>query len=95
MKNEFSTLQISYEEFLAHFHYNQTATLLRDLFNRIDKDKSGFLTKNEIIDAIKADEELAFKAANLSQMLITFTKDKMDKINYEEFAKIVANQAKK
>ncbi|XP_060599280.1 calmodulin-A-like [Ruditapes philippinarum] len=87
--------QVSYEEFLQVFHYNQTATLLRELFNNIDKDKSGFLTKKEIIDAIKADEELSFKAANLSQLLITFSKDKMDKINYEEFAKIVANQAKK
>lgn len=90
-----SLFQISYEEFLAHFRYNQQATLLRELFARIDTDKSGFLTKNEIIEAIKADEELNFTAVNLSQLLITFSKDKTDKIDYNEFARIVASQAKK
>ena len=71
------------------------ATLLRDLFNKIDADKSGFLSKKEIVEAIKADDELAFKAANLSELLISFTKDKADKINYEEFARVVARQARK
>jgi len=44
---------VSYEEFLAHFKYNQTATLLREVFAQIDKDKSGKLSKQEIINAIK------------------------------------------
>ncbi|KAL4217061.1 hypothetical protein ACF0H5_023517 [Mactra antiquata] len=87
--------KISYEEFLAHFNYNQTATLLRDLFNRIDTDKTGFLSKQNILDAIKADDELSFKAANLSQLLIIFSKEKTDKIDYAGFANAVANQAKK
>ena len=86
---------MSYEEFLAHFNYNQTATLLQELFAKIDADKSGTLTKTEIMNAIKSDEELAFKAVNLSEILITFSKGQTDKINYTEFARIVANQCKK
>ncbi|KAH3708322.1 uncharacterized protein LOC127857857 [Dreissena polymorpha] len=87
--------KISFEEFLVHFRYQQTASYLRDLFARIDKDKSGFLTKAEIIDAIKADEELSCKAGNLAELLINFTRDQSDKIDYEQFAKIVASQARK
>ncbi|WAR10846.1 CALL3-like protein [Mya arenaria] len=87
--------KISYEEFLSHFRYQQTATLLRELFTRIDKDGSGRLTKQEIVNAIKADEELAFQAANLSQLLISFTRENTDNIDYQQFARIVAAQAKK
>lgn len=91
----FRLFQISYEEFLAHFRFNQTATLLLELFQRIDTDKSGFLSKNEILAAIKADEELDFTAVNLSTLLIAFSKDQKDKIDYKEFARIVATQALK
>lgn len=87
--------KISYEEFLEHFHYDKTAILLRELFNKIDTDKSGFLTKKEIVAAIKADEELSMNATKLSQLLIAFSKEVSDKINYEEFASLVAQQAKK
>lgn len=43
----------------------------------------------------QADEELSFKAGNLSELLINFTRDQSDKIDYEQFAKIVASQARK
>ena len=87
--------QISYEEFLAHFGFSQTATLLLELFERIDADKSGFLTKSEILAAIKADAELDFTAVNLSELLISFSKDSTDKLDYKEFARIVGRQALK
>ena len=88
-------LQLDYEEFLEHFCYQSTASGLRELFDKIDKDKSGTLTKDEIINAIKADDELAFQAANISKLLVTWCKEEKGKINYQEFANIVANQGRK
>lgn len=87
--------KLDYEEFLEHFSYQSTANGLRELFDKIDKDKSGTLTKEEIINAIKADDELAFQAANISKLLVTWCKEETGKINYQEFANIVANQGRK
>lgn len=86
---------MDYEEFLDHFNYQSTANGLRELFDKIDKDKSGTLTKDEILSAIQADEELAFQAANISQLLVTWCKEQTGKIDYQEFATIVANQGRK
>jgi len=44
---------------------------------------------------LQADEELSFQAVNLSQLLITFSRDQSEAIDYEQFARIVAAQAKK
>ena len=91
----FFSLQLDYEEFLEHFNYQSTANGLRELFDKIDKDKSGTLTKDEIVNAIKADDDLAFQAANISKLLVTWCKEQTGKINYMEFANIVANQGRK
>ena len=80
---------------MEHFNYQSTASGLRELFEKIDKDKSGTLTKGEIINAIQADDELAFQAANISKLLVTWCHEETGKINYEEFARIVANQGRK
>lgn len=79
---------LDYEEFLRVFGVQQTATVMHQVFERLDKDKSGFLTKDEIIDAIQNETELKLRAAKISDLLVAWHKDKDQKINYEEFVQV-------
>ncbi|XP_050418163.2 calmodulin-like protein 5 [Patella vulgata] len=78
--------KISFDEFLHVFGIEAASAHMREVFKKIDKDNSGFLSKQEIIDSIAADSELNLKAKKISPLLIHFSKNKgTDKINYDEF----------
>ncbi|KAL5005997.1 hypothetical protein ScPMuIL_017155 [Solemya velum] len=79
--------KVNYEEFLVVFGYRKTGSVLRDVFVTLDKDKSGFLTKEELIAGIQSDRELDLKAPKIAQLLIHWCKD-TKRINYDEFVRL-------
>ncbi|XP_059162356.1 uncharacterized protein LOC131945429 [Physella acuta] len=58
---------------------------MRQVFVKLDADGSGFLTKEEILDALKSEFELKLKASKIADLLCYWCKDADKKINYEEF----------
>lgn len=62
--------------------------VLRRAFKKLDKDGSGFLTRDEILDAASNEAELDVSAEKISDMLIYLVKDDDKKIDYEEFLNI-------
>jgi Ca2+-binding EF-hand superfamily protein len=76
---------VNYEEFLVVFGLRNTGNILQRIFDELDKDKSGFLSKEEIMAAITGEKELKLRAAKISDLLIAWHKDKDQKIHYEEF----------
>lgn len=58
--------------------YRQIA--LRRAFKKIDKDGSGFLTRDEILDAASNEAGLDVSAEKLSDMLIYLVKDEDKKV---------------
>lgn len=79
---------IDYEEFLRVFGVQEAASVLHQIFSRLDKDNSGFLTKEEIMAAIAGEPELKLRAARISDLLIAWHKDQDQKIHYDEFVKV-------
>jgi Ca2+-binding EF-hand superfamily protein len=67
---------------------NETATVMYQVFHRLDKDNSGFLNKDEIMGAISNEPELKLRAARISDLLIAWHKDQDKKIHYDEFVKV-------
>ncbi|XP_048778340.2 16 kDa calcium-binding protein-like [Ostrea edulis] len=61
---------------------------LRRAFRKLDKDGSGFLTRDEILDAASNEAEINVSADKISDMLIYLVKDNDKKIDYEEFLNI-------
>lgn len=83
---------MSYEEFLHVFGVESAATVMKQVFAKLDVDGSGFLTKEEILDAVKAESELKLKADKISDLLIYWVKDKDKKISYNEFVDVWLKQ---
>ena len=79
---------VDYEEFLRVFGVQSTATVMFDVFTKLDKDGSGYLTKEEILEAVKAEHELKLRAAKISDLLIAWHKDADKKIDYNEFVQV-------
>ncbi|KAK7507170.1 hypothetical protein BaRGS_00001105 [Batillaria attramentaria] len=79
---------LDYEEFLRVFGVQQTATVMHQVFQELDKDQSGFLTKDELINAIQSESELKLRAAKISDLLVAWHKDKDKKIDYNEFVQV-------
>jgi Ca2+-binding EF-hand superfamily protein len=77
--------QINYDEFLDIWGKRSTGDVLRDIFKRLDTDKSGTLSKQEILDGIKSDAELKLCGDKLAAMLITWCKDSAKNLKYDEF----------
>ncbi|BFZ22030.1 hypothetical protein BsWGS_25068 [Bradybaena similaris] len=84
--------KVSYEEFLHVFGVESAATVMKQVFAKLDVDGSGFLTKEEILDAVKAENELKLKADKISDLLIYWVKDKDKKISYNEFVDVWLKQ---
>ncbi|KAI8775840.1 uncharacterized protein LOC106050380 [Biomphalaria glabrata] len=84
--------KVSYEEFLRVFGVHQEATVMRQVFSKLDADKSGFLTKDEILAAVKSEFELKLKASKISDLLCYWCKDEDKKISYEEFVTVWTKQ---
>ncbi|KAH9498581.1 hypothetical protein Btru_007456 [Bulinus truncatus] len=84
--------KVSYEEFLRVFGVNQEATVMRQVFVKLDADKSGYLSKDEILAAVKSEFELKLKASKISDLLCYWCKDEDKKISYEEFVNVWTKQ---
>ncbi|KAK7113704.1 uncharacterized protein [Littorina saxatilis] len=79
---------IDYEEFLRVFGVHATATVMHQVFTTLDKDNSGFLTREEIMKALDAESELKLRAAKISDLILAWHKDADKKINYNEFVQV-------
>ena len=79
--------QINYDEFLDIWGKRSTGDVLRDIFKRLDTDKSGTLSKQEILDGIKSDEELKLCGNKLANLLVTWCKGTEKNLKYEDFIK--------
>ncbi|CAC5413738.1 CPK [Mytilus coruscus] len=77
--------KINYDEFLDIWGRRSNGEILRDIFKRLDVDKSGTLSKQELIEGIKSDEELKLCGNKLSSMLITWCKGEDNSLKYEDF----------
>ncbi|XP_078591012.1 uncharacterized protein LOC144870558 isoform X2 [Branchiostoma floridae x Branchiostoma japonicum] len=77
---------VSVEEFIAMMERSRMMDSTLELFKFFDKDGSGFLTKEEIRQAMK---ELGSEQSDgeLDVMMKEYDTDGDGKINYEEFAK--------
>lgn len=60
---------------------------MRQIFQAIDTDKSGLLSKAELIESV-TNVKLDPESEKISQIIITLCKDGTKKIDYEEFLKI-------
>ncbi|CAG5119198.1 unnamed protein product, partial [Candidula unifasciata] len=84
--------KVSYEEFLYVFGVESAATVMKQVFAKLDTDGSGFLTKEEILEAVKAESELKLKADKIADLLIYWCKDQDKKISYNEFVDVWLKQ---
>ncbi|XP_012940815.1 calmodulin-like protein 3 [Aplysia californica] len=87
--------KVSYEEFLRVFGIEETATVMHQVFTKLDADSSGFLSKEEILEAVKSEFELKLRAEKISDLLCYYCKDDDKKISYEEFVKVWLQQKEK
>ncbi|CAL1543621.1 unnamed protein product [Lymnaea stagnalis] len=87
--------KVSYEEFLRVFGVQQEATVMRQIFSKLDADKSGFLSKEEILESVKSEFELKLKASKIADLLCYWCKDADKKISYEEFVQVWLKQEEK
>lgn len=55
---------------------------MRRAFNKLDKDGSGFLTRDEILDAASNEAELDASAENISDLLIHLVTDDDKKVDF-------------
>lgn len=79
---------MDYEEFLQVFGVHLASIVMQEVFSKLDTDHSGFLTKEEILDAVKAERELKLHADKIADLLIYWCKDQDKKIHYEEFVQV-------
>ncbi|GFN99926.1 calcium-dependent protein kinase [Plakobranchus ocellatus] len=77
--------KVSYDEFLEVLGFEESASICKKIFQLLDKDNSGFLTRVEISTAIFSEGELANVKPKLLQLLDDLVKDADQKINYHEF----------
>jgi Ca2+-binding EF-hand superfamily protein len=84
--------KVSYEEFLNVLGVQSAATVMRQVFAKLDSDGSGFLSKEEILDGVKSESELKLKAEKISDLLIYWCRDQDKKISYEEFVDVWLKQ---
>ncbi|XP_076459202.1 16 kDa calcium-binding protein-like [Babylonia areolata] len=76
---------VDYEEFLRVMGMEEEVTVMSYVFNKLDKDNSGFLTKDELMAAIHNESELKLRAAKISDLLVACHKDADQKLDYKEF----------
>jgi len=87
--------KVSYEEFLYVFGVEATAVELRRVFTVLDKDGSGLLSRDEILEAVRADFELKLAAEKISDLLILYSskyKAADKSISYDEFVTVWLKQ---
>ncbi|KAL8585013.1 hypothetical protein ACOMHN_043649 [Nucella lapillus] len=79
---------VDYEEFLLALGMEESGTVMQYLFNKLDANNSGFLTKDEIIQALNSESELKMmRAAKISDLLVAVNKDSDGKLDYNEFVR--------
>ncbi|KAK3789927.1 hypothetical protein RRG08_004039 [Elysia crispata] len=77
--------KVAYDEFLRVLNFEESASVLNQIFRRLDKDGNGNLTLDEMNAAIAAEGELAKLKPRIIQLLKYHGKDLDKKINYHEF----------
>ncbi|GFN99931.1 calcium-dependent protein kinase [Plakobranchus ocellatus] len=78
--------RIAYEEFLERLGVEESASFLKQIFGMLDKDKSGYLSREEIIKALESEGELQRLIPRLLPLLERLdTRDRDQKISYSEF----------
>ena len=58
---------------------------IRKEFERIDEDKSGYITKDELLQVIQATSAVTVTSEQIDKTMEEFDDNKDGKINYEEF----------
>ncbi|KAK3082616.1 hypothetical protein FSP39_000580 [Pinctada imbricata] len=79
--------KISYEEFLSVYVKKKNVSAMETLFDKLDTDKSGKLSRQEILDGLKRDQELQLQAKKISGILINWCKGTDHELDYREFIK--------
>lgn len=73
---------------LRTFFFHCRQIVLRRAFKKLDKDGSGFLTRDEILDAASNEAELDVSAEKISDMLIYLVKDDDKKVDFLKFSNV-------
>ena len=80
--------EINYTEFLAatmDANVFMREDYLRTAFNMFDKDNSGFITKEELMEVIQARAAVTISPKQIDQMMMDSDENNDGLINYEEF----------
>ena len=80
---------VDYEEFLAatmNLFKLQNDEKLMKAFEHFDTDNSGYITKDELVEALK---EYGSADENIEQILAEVDKDNDGRIDYEEFCEMM------
>lgn len=86
--------KVDYREFLHVFEIRSAGNVMQELFRKIDTDGSGTLSKNELIAAIKSDQELELKAEKISKLLLKWCQGDDKQVKYDDFVKVFQEQSR-
>ncbi|GFO16323.1 calcium-dependent protein kinase [Plakobranchus ocellatus] len=80
-----SHVEVTFDEFLEVLGFDQSLSVLNQLFKQLDTDGSGFLKIDEIVNAINSTGELAKYRQKLVDLFVALASDADKKLSYHEF----------
>jgi len=87
--------RVSYEEFLYCYVITHVTDTMKQVFTALDTDHSGYLSRDEILAATRKNSLLRLNKQLISDLLVAWVKDKDNKVNYQEFLKVMQEQTQK